>query len=56
MIFFDFEVFKYDWLLVTFNGKEFTRIENDRNKLLEYYEQHKSYESYYIRYQPKASK
>ena len=29
MIFFDFEVFKYDWLLVTFNGKEFTRIEND---------------------------
>ena len=42
MIFFDFETFRYDWLLVTFNGKEFTRIENDRNKLLEYYEQHKS--------------
>lgn len=42
MIFFDFEVFKHDWLLVTFNGKEFTRIENDRDTLLEYYEQHKS--------------
>lgn len=42
MIFFDFEVFMFDWLLVTFDGKEFTKIENDRNKLLEYYEQHKS--------------
>ena len=42
MIFFDFEVFKYDWLLVTFNGTEFTRIENDRDRLLEYYEQHKT--------------
>lgn len=42
MIFFDFETFKYDWLLVTFDGKEFTRIENDRDKLLKHYEQHKS--------------
>ena len=42
MIFFDFEVFMFDWLLVTFDGKEFTRIENDRDTLLEYYEQHKS--------------
>lgn len=42
MIFFDFEVFMFDWLLVTFDGKEFTKIENDRNKLLEYYERHKS--------------
>lgn len=41
MIFFDTEVFKNDWLLVTFDGKKFTRIENDRQKLIDYYEQHK---------------
>lgn len=42
MIFFDFETFKYDWLLVTFDGTKFTRIENDRQKLIDYYCEHKS--------------
>lgn len=42
IIFFDTEVFKNDWMLVTFDGKDFTRIENDREALIKYYEQHKS--------------
>lgn len=41
MIFFDTEVFAYDWLLVTFDGKEFTYIENDHKLLQQYYEKHK---------------
>lgn len=41
MIFFDTEVFAYDWLLVTFDGKEFTYIENDRKLLQQFYEKHK---------------
>lgn len=42
MIFFDTEVFAYDWLLVAFNGKEFTYIENDRKLLQQFYEKHKA--------------
>ena len=41
MIFFDTEVFAQDWLLVTFDGKTFTYIENDRKLLQQYYEKHK---------------
>jgi hypothetical protein len=41
MIFFDCEVFAYDWLVVTFDGKEFIYIENDRELLQQYYEKHK---------------
>lgn len=42
MIFFDTEVFAQDWLLVTFDGKEFTYIENDRELLQQYYDKHKN--------------
>ena len=42
MIFFDTEVFAYDWLLVTFDGKDFTYIENDRELLQQYYNKHKN--------------
>lgn len=41
MIFFDTETFAYDWLLVAFDGKEFTYIENDRKLLQQFYEKHK---------------
>lgn len=41
MIFFDTEVFAQDWLLVTFDGKTFTYIENDRELLQQYYDKHK---------------
>lgn len=41
MIFFDMEVFAHDWLLVTFNGKDFTYIENDTKLLQQYYQDHK---------------
>lgn len=41
MIFFDCEVFAYDWLLVAFDGKEFTYIENDRELLQRFYNKHK---------------
>lgn len=41
MIFFDMETFTYDWLLVTFDGKEFTYIENDTKLLQQYYKDHK---------------
>lgn len=41
MIFFDMEVFTHDWLLVTFNGKDFTYIENDNKMLQQYYQDHK---------------
>lgn len=41
MIFFDLEVFSFDWLLVTFDGKDFTYIENDTKLLQQYYQDHK---------------
>ena len=41
MIFFDMEVFNHDWLLVTFDGKDFTYIENDGELLQQYYQDHK---------------
>ena len=41
MLFFDCEVFARDWLVVTFNGKDFTYIENDRELLQQYYQDHK---------------
>lgn len=43
MIFFDFEVFKHDWLVVLMdtNKKEKTVIHNDADKLTAYYESHK---------------
>lgn len=41
MIFFDMEVFNHDWLLVTFDGKDFTYIENDGELLQQYYQEHK---------------
>ena len=41
MIFFDTEIFFSDWLLVTFDGKEFTYIENDTKLLQQYYQDHK---------------
>lgn len=39
MIVFDFEVFQYDWLFVGLNleTKKYTVIENDRDKLIEFY-------------------
>lgn len=41
MLFFDMEVFTHDWLLVTFNGKDFTYIENNTKLLQQYYQDHK---------------
>lgn len=41
MIFFDMEVFACDWLLVTFDGKDFTYIENNTKMLQQYYQDHK---------------
>lgn len=41
MLFFDMEVFAMDWLLVTFDGKDFTYIENDTKMLQQYYQDHK---------------
>lgn len=43
MIFYDFEVFKYDWLVVLIepNERRETVIVNDREKLLRFYEEHK---------------
>ena len=42
--FYDFEVFKYDWLVVIINiyEKSETAIVNDKTKLEEYYEAHKN--------------
>lgn len=42
MVFFDFEVFKYDWLVVFIDTdtQEKTIIVNDRQKLVNYYNQH----------------
>ena len=41
--FYDFEVFKYDWLVVIINPIEKTtmKIANDKDKLAEYHKQHK---------------
>lgn len=41
MIFFDLEVFTYDWLLATFDGETWTYIENDRELLQQHYDKHK---------------
>lgn len=38
LIFFDFEVYKYDWLVVFKEDNKFTVIENDKEKLKEYIE------------------
>lgn len=45
LMFYDFEVFKYDWVLVAINPIEKTEdvIVNDRNKLIELYEMCKSH-------------
>lgn len=42
--FYDFEVFAYDWLVVIINPYEklVTKIVNDKEALLKYYEQHKN--------------
>ena len=44
MIFFDFEVFKYDWLVVLMNtnNKTKTRLHNNTDELTRYYEEHKN--------------
>lgn len=44
MIVFDFEVFKYDWLFVSLDleSEEYITIENDCQKMTDYYEQHKN--------------
>lgn len=41
MIVFDFEVFRYDWLFVALDleTEQYTIIENDRDKMIEFYEQ-----------------
>ena len=41
-IVYDFEVFNYDWLVVFKIGEEFTVIHNDREKLLDFYNQNKN--------------
>ena len=43
MIFYDFEVFKYDWLvvLIDLDAKKETVIINDRDQLQQFYDQHK---------------
>jgi DNA polymerase len=44
MLFFDFEVFKYDWLVVIIdpiNKKEFTFV-NDRNGFVKFYKEHRN--------------
>lgn len=42
LIFYDFEVFKYDWLVVfIFQNGEKLVIKNDPKRLLEFYEEHK---------------
>lgn len=41
MIFFDTEVFSYDWLVVGFDGETWTYIENDGDLLQQYYNEHK---------------
>ena len=42
MLFYDFEVFKYDWLVVIANTdtKETICIKNDRDKLITFYQEH----------------
>ena len=42
--FYDFEVFKHDWLVVIINpfNKEVVKIHNDNDKLKSYYEKHKN--------------
>lgn len=44
LVFYDFEVFSYDWMVVCINPMEQTveAIVNDKNKLTDYYQKHKS--------------
>ena len=44
LIFYDFEVFKYDWLVAMIDAftQKYTVICNDKNKLNEFYEEHKN--------------
>lgn len=44
MIFFDFEVFKYDWLVVLKNPetRTTTKLHNDKDAILKYYEKNKN--------------
>lgn len=41
MIFYDFEVFAYDWLVVIYDGENVTRIHNNQEQLLEFYNKYK---------------
>ena len=43
MIVYDFEVFRYDWLVVfkTLSDQKYTIIENNRKELEEFYNKHK---------------
>lgn len=43
MIVFDFECFRYDWLFVSLDleTEQYTIIENDRQQMIDFYEQHK---------------
>lgn len=45
ILFYDFEVFKYDWLVVILDMQEKTKtvIHNDREALTEFYQSHKSH-------------
>lgn len=42
MIFYDFEVFAFDWLVVLYDGENVTRIHNDVECLTEFYNKHKN--------------
>lgn len=44
LVFYDFEVFKYDWLVVLINPIEQTEdiIVNDKGRLEQYYQKHKN--------------
>lgn len=44
MIFYDFEVFEYDWMVVLkdTDNRTVTKIHNDKEALLKYYEEHKN--------------
>lgn len=44
MVFYDFEVFKYDWLvtIIDMDRQSVDYIENDQEAILEFYDQHKS--------------
>ena len=58
MIFYDFEVFAYDWLvvLIDLNAKKETVIINDPDQLNRFYEKHKGqiWAGYLVRVQPQT--